>query len=148
MVDEALDFLNAVRTGAVDLVERAVELGVDVNASYYGYTPLQCSILAGSLEVAQLLLQRGAEVNAVDEEGRTPLFLAVEKGQIDMFRLLLCSGADLDSLNFNYEGKTAVELCPNQKDRETIHHILKVRENSHLCCRTPCPPYLLCRGCL
>jgi ankyrin repeat protein len=49
----------------------------------------------GSAEKAQLLLDHGAEINAVDEEYRsTPLGLAARWGQRDVVALLLKRGAD------------------------------------------------------
>jgi ankyrin repeat protein len=42
----------------------------------------------GSLEVALTLLERGVQVNALDETGRSPLHIAVQQGHVLFVRLL------------------------------------------------------------
>ncbi|KAI9796740.1 MAG: Ankyrin repeat domain-containing protein 44 [Piccolia ochrophora] len=48
------------------------------------------------LPAVQLLLQRGAEVDAVDEIGRTPLKLATLNGEKDIMQTLVQHGADIE----------------------------------------------------
>lgn len=49
----------------------------------------------GTAAVAKLLIERGADVNALNIVGSTPLILAVvEGGREDMVRILLQAGAD------------------------------------------------------
>ena len=54
-------------------------------------TPLHAAVLAGRLAVAELLLERGADVEALDSAGRTPLARA--SGNDAMVELLLSHGA-------------------------------------------------------
>lgn len=58
------------------------------------WTPLRAASFNGHLEVVQLLLAAGAEVNSVDD---TPLMLAVWKGHVAVTRVLLEAGAELDT---------------------------------------------------
>ena len=44
----------------------------------------------------QQWLDRGADVNQADEEGRTQLFVACQGGHVDAARLLLDNGAEVD----------------------------------------------------
>lgn len=44
-------------------------------------------------------LQEGAEVNALDEDGKSPLMHAVDDGLVDIARILLDHKADVDCLN-------------------------------------------------
>jgi len=48
------------------------------------------------VEVVRLLIQRGADVSAADDEGWTALMLAAERGRGAMARLLVDSGADIN----------------------------------------------------
>ena len=50
-----------------------------------------------SLDVARLLIEHGAEVDARDEFGTTPLHAAVVRGSLDVVRLLIELGADIEA---------------------------------------------------
>ena len=51
------------------------------------------------IPVAQLLLERGADVNMPDDIDRTPLHLASDAGEVDMVRVLLNAGANASAMN-------------------------------------------------
>jgi ankyrin repeat protein len=56
----------------------------------------------GHIEIARLLLQNEADVNAKDKDGRTPLHRTAWYGQIDiLFHLLVENGADLEAQDNN-----------------------------------------------
>jgi len=61
------------------------------------WTPLFDAIFKGRVGFAQMLLERGALIDARDNRGRTPLHKAVEKGKIQVARLLLEHGADVNA---------------------------------------------------
>ncbi len=54
---------------------------------------------AGTLDAVRFLLERGAHVNAVDEDGNTALHYVVDKGFDGVVELLVEHGADLDIAN-------------------------------------------------
>jgi len=47
-------------------------------------------------DLARLLIDRGADINAKDKEGRTPLMAAISRGNIQIVRMLLDEGADVN----------------------------------------------------
>ncbi|MBV8116203.1 MAG: ankyrin repeat domain-containing protein, partial [Silvibacterium sp.] len=53
-----------------------------------------CIALGNSVDVARLLIEAGANVNATAAGGYTPLHIAASNGNRDMVLLLLESGAD------------------------------------------------------
>jgi len=59
------------------------------------WTPLHYSIYSGRIDVARLLLARGADVNLVTRGGETPLHFAASELNAEMVRLLLDAGADV-----------------------------------------------------
>jgi len=61
---------------------------VDVNAEKYDCTPLYVACKNGHLEIAKLLLDKGAKVNEA-RDYYTPLIAACENGHLDVVRLLL-----------------------------------------------------------
>jgi ankyrin repeat protein len=63
----------------------------------YGSTPLHLAAYEGHKDVAELLLAKGAEVNATDIDGSTPLHLAAYEGHKDMAELLLANKANVNA---------------------------------------------------
>ena len=73
------------------LVKQRAPQVQDVN----GNTPLHCAALGGDPQVARLLLDGGADVEACNSEGDRPLHLAAGAGNLAVLRLLLQVGAIL-----------------------------------------------------
>lgn len=92
---------NASGEGDVDVVEHLLRLGADPNAITQMGTSLHNACAYAHEGVAQLLIENGANVNAVDEEGRTPLFDAVGSGSLNLVQLLLSNGAFVDKPDCN-----------------------------------------------
>ena len=63
----------------------------------FDMTALHWSARAGAVETTQLLLDHGAEPNALNRSHRTPVQLASELNRADVIRLLADAGADLNT---------------------------------------------------
>jgi ankyrin repeat protein len=63
---------------------------------HLGRTALRYASVNGYVHTVQVLLQCGADINAVDSLGRTALFSASSSGQIDVVVCLLKAGADVN----------------------------------------------------
>ena len=59
-----------------------------------GETALLVTARAGNNEVVRLLVERHAEVNAVDNRQHTALYYAGERGFTEIVELLLAAGAE------------------------------------------------------
>jgi hypothetical protein len=81
-------------------------INVNVKDDEYGATPLHDAAYNGHVEIARLLLQSGADVNAKDRWDRTPLHFAAIQGHVDILHLLVENGADLEAQSKN--GSTAL----------------------------------------
>lgn len=93
--DEGLTKLMiAVRSGAMDEVQKLLESSADPNArDRQGNTSLHKAAIAGSTAKAQLLVDHGANLEAHNRFGRTPLHEAANVGWPDVCKLLLRLGA-------------------------------------------------------
>lgn len=59
------------------------------------YTPLHWAARLGHSELVKLLLEKGADPNAVSKSGETPLHLTASMGEIEAAQILISKGADL-----------------------------------------------------
>ncbi|XP_078608941.1 uncharacterized protein LOC144880570 [Branchiostoma floridae x Branchiostoma japonicum] len=96
-------FYTAVEIGDVQTVRRGLEAGVDVNVKrewkgWDNLTPLHVASRHGQTEVAELLIEHKAEVDARNE---TPLHLASEYGQTEVAELLIEHKAEVDARGRN-----------------------------------------------
>lgn len=96
VADEAL--FAAVRAGDVAAVRSRLDAGVDPNAANrHGTSALAMAADAGRAEVARLLVERGADVNARDRFFRaSPLELALNGGHMDAALWLLPRTREVD----------------------------------------------------
>ena len=95
---------NAASGGDIEAVKQHLAAGTDVNARYFGATPLHASAGLGRKEIVELLIAEGADVNAGlnsdnEHKGKTPLNAAIEAGKDEIAHLLRKHG-----------GKTGQEL--------------------------------------
>jgi ankyrin repeat protein len=97
--------MAAVKGGHLEAVEFLLDNGADANTPFPDDclcsdrgTALQFAVINGSFAIAQLLLQRGANVNAVGPHsilyGRTALETAAIHGRLDIMQLCLNAGTD------------------------------------------------------
>jgi ankyrin repeat protein len=72
--------------------------GVDTRDMKNGYTPLHlCLFASRHKELLQLLVSKGADVNAQAASGATPLFFAVLRDQPDDVKFLIDKGANVNA---------------------------------------------------
>jgi ankyrin repeat protein len=104
----------AVEAGDLDCLRALVRGGIDLNLrDPYGETALhrvaadlEAEPAPESVEIARLLLESGADVNATEMDHRTPLMLAARGGSVEMTALLLKFGADTEVKDD--EGRTSL----------------------------------------
>ena len=79
-------------TGAVNILLNA---GADPNsADVYGRTWIHHAILANSKELLQVVIEKGADLNATNKKNVTALMIACRRGNIDAVSELMNAGAD------------------------------------------------------
>ncbi|XP_046405461.1 uncharacterized protein LOC124170643 isoform X2 [Ischnura elegans] len=83
---------------------------VNMRAKQHGQTALMLSVSHGRLDMVQLLLEAGADVNIQDEDGSTALMCAAEHGHADIVRTLLAQ-PDCDTTIEDNDGSTALNIA-------------------------------------
>jgi ankyrin repeat protein len=104
--------LGAFKFGDVEVARALLDLGAPVDfADGNGITMLGRSVLNNEIEMAKMLIARGANVNVVDKLGMTPLLWAanIDFGDAAMIELLLRAGAKTDART--RDGLTPLELA-------------------------------------
>ena len=92
MPDDSL--LKATHTGDAAAVAAALAGGCDINTrGDYGNSALNIAASNGFTEIAQLLIDKGADVENVGGADLTPLMNAAVAGNIAIVRMLLAKGA-------------------------------------------------------
>jgi cytohesin len=82
--------------GKVQLVQKLISSGADINAVNYRGTALLQALRWD--EVVKLLLEAKADPNAADQSGNTPLLEAIRKGYFESAKLLLEAGASTSAV--------------------------------------------------
>jgi hypothetical protein len=86
-------------------------------ANDQGQTPLAGVAYKGYLEIAQLLLQHGANVEGASPDGKTPLMMAAMFNRCAIVTLFLEHGARLDAVDSR--GMTALSLAASMGAKDT-----------------------------
>jgi uncharacterized protein len=106
--DSEMDLYDAAQYGKFARVEQLLKLDPSsINAGdKYGFTALHGVVGEHYFEMASLLITKGANVNAKNDEGVTPLHLAAYP---EMAEILVASGANLEARDAS--GNTPLHLA-------------------------------------
>ena len=89
---------DAAKTGDTEALVRILDDGADANEPNV-IAPLQIAAFNGHVDVVQILIDRGADLEATSTMLGTALHAAAQKGYADAIVVLLDAGADPDSRN-------------------------------------------------
>ena len=108
---KASDIWAAARAGDLGAIERHMAGGVGVNDvdPDRGGTPLLWAAVTGRAEAIELLIGRGALVNAVDPDGGTALHAAAFLGHEQAVEVLMRNGANINATN--KRGQTPLDVA-------------------------------------
>ncbi|MEO8432111.1 MAG: HEAT repeat domain-containing protein [Acidobacteriota bacterium] len=112
-------FYAALAEGNGEIIRAYLDAGMSANLAFAGQgrrSPLMILFFHGAAcakpdeghAIVALLLQRGADVNQLDENKNTALFMAADKCDRQTLRMLLKAGAKLNARNGS--GLTALEM--------------------------------------
>jgi ankyrin repeat protein len=132
----------AAETGNIEAVKQHLADGVNMNAEdMIGWTPLYFAIDEGHTEITELLIAKGADINAKnasaiglnaeDIRGWTPLHCAVKKasrtGEMDVVELLIIKGANVNAKDEAKDdgGKTPLHWAVGFGQKEVVELLLR-----------------------
>lgn len=105
------------------IIRILLDEGEDVNSRSHitGFTPLHCAASKGLLEM-EYCIEKGADVNTQDNEGKTPLHLVTDEIE-SKTKLLLESGADVNVVD--NLGKTPLHYASRRENYDNVKALIR-----------------------
>ncbi len=82
-----------------------------------------------AIEIVNMLLKNGVEINAQNEEGRTALMYAVSEGSKELTEILIKNGANVNLKDIN--GDTALIIAIGNENEEISELLIKSGANTN-----------------
>ena len=80
------------------MIETLINYGIDINDIEDNiFKELMEETRQSHIEIINLLIKNGANVNATNKSGVTPLTISVKSGQSEIAKHLIAQGADINS---------------------------------------------------
>lgn len=106
-----VSLVKLIETAHRHVVQRLFQMSdVNIKAKKHNQTALMLAVSHGNLDMVQILIEAGADINIQDEDGSTALMCAAEHGKIDIVKLLLAQ-LDCDSSVQDVDGSTALKIA-------------------------------------
>ncbi len=87
------------------------------------WTPLHWSCYHGNLELTQLIVDHGGEVNAINKQKEIPLHMAALNGHTEIIKLLISKGGKKNHLSASRN--TPLHLAAMNAHREAIKALIQ-----------------------
>ncbi len=95
--EKALKFHRAISNGEKDKVQRMLIWGMNPNVKFNNQTALETAVKAGDLEVAAILVDKGADFHSMGENGKFLFLQTVNYNNTNNALFLLGIGADANA---------------------------------------------------
>ena len=137
----------AIESGSLEDVRNALQSGANVNTAdsrsiANGQRPLMLAARRGDIAIVQMLLDAGAEVDAVEHcnsnmaknlmtffemQGRTALLYAAKHDHADVVKILAKAGANLEKKDSN--GETALSIAAQNGNLKALQMLITLGAN-------------------
>lgn len=124
--EELRGLLMVIESNNLYAVQKYLKLGININRSIDGFTPLTCASRT-NVSIVGELIKHSANVNLADSLGYTPIIIAVNSGLADITELLLANGADPNALY--QENESALHISTARKSIECMRLLIKYGAN-------------------
>ncbi|XP_052080678.1 ankyrin repeat domain-containing protein 50-like [Mytilus californianus] len=117
--------IHAAINTSVNEVKKYLHLGADVNCTYVdsGDTALQLACCCNRVDIVQMLLEYGCNLNHRNKQGKTALHCAAEFATTDIIKVLIEYGCKPDQIDNS--GKTALLYAAHFGNADTINVLLE-----------------------
>jgi ankyrin repeat protein len=106
----------AASKGKFENLNLMISNGFNCDAYYRGDPILYWAMQSASLDIIRLLHKHGADINAINGEGKTPIFDASGFGLADILEYLISHGACIDKATSDGTTPLIIASCYNQID--------------------------------
>lgn len=124
--------ISATRTGSLELVQLLLKAGASKSINHinnYHNHALHYAVAAERIDIIELLLSYGADINLKNQKGYTPLELAVNNQLVATVDFLIKKGAKIDTIGNTIDNldNTLLIIAINDKDAslEMIERLLE-----------------------
>ncbi len=96
-----------------------------INDKWAGATAIHAATRSeiNPIEKIRLLIDAGADINAIDEVGDTALMIATKKGNLELIEPVIKAGANINT--FNKNGNTALIVATKNGDQDLAKYLVK-----------------------
>lgn len=112
------ELVEAAKAGDIDEVQKRLDAGDEVDFLDEGKSALMWAAIQGHFEVANLLLEKGAQVDLVDSLGNTIMMRAAQAGHPKIVRLLIAQGAKKGHNNELAQSAISLALINAEKNQD------------------------------
>ncbi|MBF0396096.1 MAG: ankyrin repeat domain-containing protein [Desulfobacterales bacterium] len=118
--DDGTPYIMAV-LGSPDILKIFIDNGADPNSKVQEVPLLYNTIGTGNIEGSKILLNAGADPNAIEPSGASPIFTAIAQNHLNLVKLLIENGADLKQ---PYKDRTPLQFA-REKGKNEIAEFLQ-----------------------
>ena len=108
------EFHYAILMDEPEKIKKFIAEGVDLNKPSEDFMPLEYAAFTGNIEIAQLLLDNGADI-AVSR----PLFMAIAYNRLEMAEFLIKNGADVNGRD-DFQGYTPLDVAKSEEMKKLL----------------------------
>jgi len=137
--DEAIELFKAIKSKDAQRVSEVFRLmegesggrtNFDLNSrNKEGHTFLGLGCAEGSIEIVQLLIEKGADLNVSDFYSETPLQYASEFGHVTIVKLLLDKGAEVDLIE---DRLSALHIAACRGQAEVVQMLIEAKCDANI----------------
>ena len=115
------------KCGHYEVIKELIEAGAQIAhvGFFVGTTPLREAIYGRNVDIVNILVLNGDEINEKSDTGITPIELAVQHGETEIVKELLKFGADTN-LDTD-EGKSLIFIAVEKGYRDIIKELIKAK---------------------